>query len=173
MLTLKEYELAALKIISKWRQIHGKLLVTDDLLGRMIRFMGIADWKYEEGKSKLSRHNYRQMRAIYAIREYLEEKKCRRKYEDLFIYNLWDDTPEYNEKAGRRINFLIKNANLNQQERLVIDDTLRGLNVVQIAENMGINYDKCRNLYESSVDKMRRLLLNKDDKYVERSKESL
>lgn len=157
-MTLKEYEDAALKIISNWRKRNGKLTVSDELIGRMIRFMAFADVKYVEGKSQLSRYAYRQMRGIYAIREYVKEKKYRRRFANLDSHALWDDHPEYDDEVSRKLRFLIKNSGLNKQEKDVIQNTLEGLDKSQVADRLGINYEKCRNLYDSSIKKMKRLI---------------
>lgn len=164
MMTLQEYDEAALKILSNWRCKVGPIRYSDELIGRMVRFMATADWKYDPKKCNgMTMYDYRQMRAIYAIREYIKEKKITRNRISLEDYYDWYTDPlEYNEKAAKKIKFIMHNCGLNTQENEMLSYFISGLTVSQAADKMGINYNKGRNLYKSAMNKMKKLTINKE-----------
>lgn len=155
MLTLGEYEKIAMKLIMSYGRRNGHIRVTDELIGRIIRFMAIADWKWRDGKSRLNRMKYRRMHGLYAIREYLKPQKIN--FSLLHSNIQAKDVAEENKKSSNKLYFLIKNSSLSKLEKLIIDQYLVTENISLIAENLGISYDKARRSYYSALSKMKRV----------------
>lgn len=157
MLTLKEYDAAALKVISNWRKKCGYVYASDELIGRVVRYMALADWKFNPAKG-LSRYQFRQMKAIYAIREYIKEKKITRNMVSLDeYYNWYTELGDYNEKAAQRVKFVMYNSGLSARENEIISIFLGGKTISQTADSLGISYEQCRRLYGAAIKKMKRL----------------
>lgn len=155
MLSLAEYEKIANKLIYSWFKRNGHFKRTDELIGRVVRFMAVADWKYDEKKSKLSREKFRRMRGLYAIREYLKPSK--RKFIPLHdnMYNQSDEDTQ--SKSSRKVDFLIKNSLLSSRELSVVYSMLSASDLKTTSEGLGITYDQCCQLYKSAINKMKRI----------------
>lgn len=154
MLTLSQYEKIAYKLIHSWHKKKGRLAITDELVGRVIRFMAVADWKYDPAKSRLTRKKYRSMKGIYAIREYVKPAKA------VFLPlddNISNSSYKENEVAARKVDFLINNAGLSRLEHSVIDGVLQEQSIGMIAESLGITDYKCYRVKDSAFSKIKRI----------------
>lgn len=155
MLTLAEYDKIALKLIRSYGRINGGLKITDELIGRVVRFMAKADHKWEKGKSKLNEEEYRRMYAICAIREYL--KPAKRSFLPIHSNICNPDIAQTSDKNIAKVKFLVNNSNLTNKEQSVIDLFLADRDFGLIAQSLGITYNQCRKLYESAINKMKRI----------------
>lgn len=159
MKTLAQYEKIAIKIINNAKQRYPKITLSDELLGRVIRYIAVADWKYNKKKAgKLTPYQFRQMRGIYAVREYLRELKEQYHHN----YNDWSVVLDKrritdNDTATRRADFLINNSQLTDVEKEVLMHRMSDHSFDQIAESLGMNPGQCREIYKRSIDKIRRL----------------
>lgn len=162
-MTLSQYTEAAIKIINNYKKKCGFIQVSDDLIANVVRYMATADQKYNEGKAKgKSPDSWRQQRAIFAIRQYVDIKKKRKyiPFTDIihegkkgrvpcdpnvnYQHDSWkeflngqehvfDEEPTIKNSTKEQLDFLIKNSGLTQKERIVIDYLRQGMRASDIA----------------------------------------
>lgn len=154
MLSLAEYDKIAIKLIFSWCKNGGNIKYSSELHGRVVRFLCMADWKYDPKKSKRTQEEYRRMWGIYAIREYLKPSK-----HEFFPLNdnMYYKNVSDNDKISRKINFLINNSGLTSREFSLIDKILSCGDISISCESLGITYDQGRKLYKSALYKMKRV----------------
>lgn len=169
MLSLSEYEDIAVKIISKYKSKVGFIPLSDELIGYVIRYMAMADWKYEQ--SKLShrdmdddkkRAKWRQIRGVYGIKDYLKLEIRRRKTDCVDNYIIIDKDQEIIPVKNKKLKFLIKNAKLSPKEHVIIQELLSGNEIIQLVDYLGIKESGCKKLYESAIAKIRKIANRKE-----------